>query len=422
MRILFLAQFPLFGNGSGNYTRKLAEQLVKNGHEVAIAAPDNRKVNGCKIFTIKPSIKAVFISHPEWKRSPTYASLNASQILSIYLSYLRQITKIVDYFKPDIIHVNHCFFLAWIANIIRSIYGIGYVMTIHGTDIYQNTIDNRFMILSKQGVSRACSIICVSNHTRKWLFKIFGKNLKPKTRIITGGIDLDSYKTIRDTAALDRKYNLKDKKVIIFVGRLTKEKGVEYLIKASKKIKGEIYIIGDGVWKKYLQNLASQIGTKNVHFLGYFGKNYINELKDFYTRADVAVLPSVVDESLGLVALEAMACRTPIVASRKGGIPLAVKDNWNGFLVRPRSAKAITEGVNKILTEPELAKNFGINARKIVEERFSWQTIAPGIEKIYEKTYEITEKYSRRHHLEKFSEQDIKREKIELKKKIGYVP
>ncbi len=422
MKILFLAQFPLFGNGSGNYTRKLGEQLVKDGHEVAIAAPDNRKVNGCKIYTIKPAIKAVFISHPEWKRSPTYASLNANQILNIYLSYLRQITKIVDHFKPDVIHVNHCFFLAWIANIIRSIYGIGYVITVHGTDIYQNTIDNRFMVLSKQGVSRACSIVCVSNHTRKWLFKVFGKNLKPKTRIITGGIDLDSYKVFRDTSALDRKYNLKDKKVVIFVGRLTKEKGVEYLIKASKKIKGEIYIIGDGIWKKYLQNLSSQIGTKNVHFLGYFGKNYINELKDFYTRADVAVLPSVVDESLGLVVLEAMVCRTPIVASRKGGIPLAVKDNWNGFLVRPRSAKAITEAVNKILTEPELAKNFGVNARKIVEERFSWQMIAPNVEKIYEKTYEITKKYSRRHRLEKFSEQDIKREKIELKKKVGYVP
>jgi glycosyltransferase involved in cell wall biosynthesis len=89
------------------------------------------------------------------------------------------------------------------------------------------------------------------------------------------------------------------------------------------------------------------------------------------------------DEPLGLVILEAMACRTPVVVTRKGGIPLAVKDGYNGFFVRPRNSTQIVEKVNALLDDEAMRLKMGLNARKSVEKRFSWEIIAHRFERIY---------------------------------------
>ena len=124
-------------------------------------------------------------------------------------------------------------------------------------------------------------------------------------------------------------------------------------MKAAKDIRGHIYIIGDGPEMKNLEDLSYKLNLRNVHFLGYMGDDKKEEFKEFYYRADVLVTPSVWDEPLGLVILEAMSCKTPVVATRKGGIPLAVKNGVNGFLVRPRSSQQIAEAVNKLLANDE---------------------------------------------------------------------
>ena len=420
MKILFLSVFPLFGNGSGNYTRKLGEQLVKEGHDVAIAAPEKHSIKGLKIFEINPYKKAVFESHPEWKRAKRYVDLPSKDLSKIYLSYLRQITEIVEKFQPDIIHVNHCFFLTWIANYIKSIYRTAFVVTAHGTEILQVSKDQRFRRLTTQALQASSAIIAVSPHTKKWLLKVFkGIGLKRKPRVITGGIDFDSWSKDAPIKIINKKYNIKDKKVIIFVGRLTKEKGIEYLIKSAKKIKAEIFIIGGGVEKRRLMDYARKTEATNIHFLGYFGKEYIEELREFYRKADVLVLPSVVDESLGLVLLEAMACETPVVASNKGGIPLAVKDKINGYLIRAKSSKQITEKVNWLLNNPEKSAVMGKNARQLIQEKFSWQSISPKIVKIYETTNNESQTLRKKYQI--LDQTDIEKQEIELNKKIGYV-
>ncbi|KKQ89489.1 MAG: Glycosyl transferase group 1, partial [Berkelbacteria bacterium GW2011_GWA2_38_9] len=201
--------------------------------------------------------------------------------------------------------------------------------------------------------------------------------------------------------------------------RLTKEKGIEYLIKSAKKIKAEIFIIGGGVEKRRLMDYARKTEATNIHFLGYFGKEYIEELREFYRKADVLVLPSVVDESLGLVLLEAMACETPVVASNKGGIPLAVKDKVNGYLIRAKSSKQITEKVNWLLNNPEKSAVMGKNARQLIQEKFSWQSISPKIVKIYETTNNESQTLRKKYQI--LDQTDIEKQEIELNKKIGYV-
>ena len=105
----------------------------------------------------------------------------------------------------------------------------------------------------------------------------------------------------------------------------------------------------------------------------------------YYAGADVFAAPSVWEEPLGLVILEAMACNTPVVVTRKGGIPLAVKEGYNGLFVRPRNSLEIVEKVNKLLDNASLRLKMGQNARKSVEEKFSWEMIAHKFELSYAK-------------------------------------
>lgn len=418
-RILFLLMFPIYGGGSGSFTRNLARQLAKTGEfDVAVASPDTRKLQGVKTYPIKPAFKAVFESHPEWKRAKRYSKLTGYEFERQYTSFLRDIGRIVESFKPDVIHVNHAHFLTWIASFIKSTYGISFIVTVHGTDIFNATLDRRYLVLTRQAVERAEQIVAVSPHTRKWFLKVFGQKLKNRTRIISPGIDSSSYIKRISTKNVDQKYKLQGKKLVIFVGRLTKEKGLEYLIRAAKKIKGEVFIIGDGSYKEYLQNYTKLIEVKNVHFLGYFNKSNDNELREFYQRANVVVLPSVVDESLGLVILEAMASLTPVVASKKGGIPLVIKDEYNGLLVRARSADAITHAVNRILKDEEMAKKMSQNAQETITKKFDWQMIVPQYENVYKKAFDVTLRLQRDRAKAILGKDELERERRELKEKI----
>lgn len=390
--------------------------------EVATAAPDKRQMKGVKLFTINPARKAVFVSHPEYPRAKRYQDLSAREFTDIYFSFFKQIVKIVEEFKPDVIHVNHCSFLTWIANYIKSVYGIPYLITAHGSDIFQSTTDRRFRALTRQALERSEYILSNSNWTNKWLLKVFGYGFKRKTRIIPCGVDLQAYPRNHNIKIINKKYQLEKKKVVIFVGRLTWEKGVEYLLKAAKRIKGEIFIIGGGAEKEKLEKMASNLKLSNVHFLGYFGKEYVEELREFYKRADCVVVPSICDEGLGIVVLEAMASETPVVATNRGGIPLAVKNGKTGFLVRAKSGKVIAEAVNKIILNEKLRQEMGRNARKLVEERFDWLKIKDRVFKYYQEALKVGERLKIKHLPAGIDKEDLEREKAELKKKIDYVP
>ncbi len=384
MKVLHALCFPLWGSGSGTYTRKLAENLVKAGHEVAIIAPEHRPLPGITMYPVKMPLHAAFTMHPEWPDAKRYTDLSDAEISDLYSAFFNAVVSAVEEFKPDVLHIHHSSLFTWIASYIKGIYGINYVVSEHGTSVMAAAVDTRYLALTRDALQRAEFVVPVSGHTKSWMLRIFGRKLAWKTRIITGGIDLKTYPKTGPIRPIEEKYHLRGKNVVMFSGKLTKIKGVEYLLKAASKIKGDIYIIGDGEERKNLERLTKKLDLTNVHFLGYFGDEQANDLLMFYRRADVVVFPSIWDEPLGLVALEAMASSTPVVASRKGGIPLAVKNGQNGFLVRARSAKEIAEAVNKILDDKELRAHLAENARRTAEERFSWKLIAAQFIKLYD--------------------------------------
>ncbi len=388
-KILFLQAFPLWGCGSGTYTRALASEINKSKDiKTAIVCPESRtKIEGLKIYPLDMPFPVAFTGHPEWPVCKTYQTLNPMEITQVFNFFLKSVIRAVDDFKPDLIHVQHISLLLWVANFVNSLYGINYIVTGHGTGVLAATENKKFIPLCRDGLKRAKIIIPVSGDTKRWLLKIFGKEFSHKTRIIPGGIHFEKFEENREIKIINEKYKLGNKKVVFFSGKLTKQKGVIHILEAANNIKGHIFIAGDGPEKKNLEDYAYKNNLKNVHFLGYMGDEKRQEFEEFYYRADVFVAPSVWDEPLGLVILEAMACQTPVVATRKGGIPLAVKDGFNGFLIRPKNSKEIADACNKLLDDPELRAKMGKNARETVEKKFTWKKISHKYEMIYEKAY-----------------------------------
>ncbi|MFH1712953.1 MAG: glycosyltransferase family 4 protein [Candidatus Jacksonbacteria bacterium] len=390
MKILFLYRFPLWGNGSGKFLRDMCRALKDKGHESAIVSPETRNfefTRQYRVSKIKDQFIPKFVTHPDLVDSKKYCELAADEIREWYNSFLITTIRAVEEFKPDIIHVHHVAILDWVAYFIKSIYNINFVVTIHGSDLHNMTLDKRYFSLTADALEQASYLLANSKYTKDWLVKMFNGSIKKhKTRIIPGGIFLKDFLEDGHKEIVNQKYNLEKKKVVLFTGRLMKEKGTEYLIRAAKNIRAKIFIIGDGVERENLEKLAKDLKLKNVYFVGYLGKDRRDEFHDFYRRADVFVAPSVWDEPLGLVILEAMVYKTPVVVTRKGGITLSVKDGYNGFFVRPRNSTDLAEKINILLKNKQLRLKMGENAYQSVIKKFDWSKIIRKFIRIYKRS------------------------------------
>ena len=373
MKILYLQTFPLWGSGSGTYARYLASEVGRH-FNVAMVAPDKRPIPNVKLYPLKMSKKVAFTGHPEWPECALYTDISSKDMISLYEEMLNSVAAAVEDFQPNIIHVHHAFPLSWCARVVKSLYQIPYIISIHGSELPTVQKDKRYHALTGDALRRARRIVPNSFWTKDWMFQVFGDEFRSQVRVIPGGVDIKKFNPNLDTSEIDKKYNIKGKKLVIFAGKLTTYKGVRYLINAAKKINAEVYILGEGPERANLEKRVKDYGLTNVHFVGHLGTSDL--LNKFYRRADVFVAPSVWDEPLGLVILESMACKTPVVVTRKGGIPLAVKDGINGYFVRPRNSQEIAEKVNKLLSDEGRRAKMADNARRIVEEKFSWEAIA----------------------------------------------
>lgn len=384
MKILFINDFPLWGSGSGTYLRNLIEELVKLNHKIGVVAPEERRFLPEKIkqYKVAPPQIPVFVGHPELKGAKRYSELSDREITNIYKSYLDTTLEAVDNFEPDLIQVNHLSLISWVARYINAITGIKYIITTHGSCLTNLLANKKYLPLCKDAVRAARAITTVSGNVRSRFLKIFGREYAKRVYIFPGGVDMKLFPLNVDISSLEKKYKLKGEKVVFFTGRLTSEKGVSYLIKAAKDIKGEVIIAGEGPEKKHIETFIARKKLKNIHLLGYFTPE---KLIEFYYRADVFVAPSVAEEALGLTILEAMASKTPVIATRKGGIPLLIKSGYNGFFVRPRNSSQIAKICNKILKNDKLRKKMGENARETVEKRFTWKKTALKFHRLYKK-------------------------------------
>jgi len=185
----------------------------------------------------------------------------------------------------------------------------------------------------------------------------------------------------------------KDTLSIVTVGRLVEKKGTEHVIRAMKVVSesfpdAHLTICGDGPLRANLEQLVDALKLKNnITFAGWKTKQ---EILDILAKASVFVLPSVTAqdgdcEGLGMVLLEAMSVQAPVIGTYHGGIPEAVKDGVNGYLVKERNPQEIAEKIIYLLNNPAVAVKMGTEGRKIVEANFNIAIQIKKLEGIYSK-------------------------------------
>jgi glycosyltransferase involved in cell wall biosynthesis len=212
------------------------------------------------------------------------------------------------------------------------------------------------------------------------ILKLF-KVPEEKVKVIHNGIDLNKYVRTPLDASFKKEYGIQDD-FVLYVGRTTPQKGIEHLIDAADRIPCQVVLCaGGGDTREYEELMAKKASTKkNILWIRKMLKE--EEVIRMYSSARVFVCPSIY-EPFGIINLEAMACKTPVVASAVGGILEVVVPEETGLLVKPGEPAEIAQAVNRLLKDPAAAGRYGENGRQRVEQFFSWAFIAQQTRDLY---------------------------------------
>jgi len=229
------------------------------------------------------------------------------------------------------------------------------------------------------------------------LENLYGLNHQ-KVAIIPPGVDIHHFYPIPPDEAKEAIGISPNERMALFVGRIEPLKGVDTLIRAMSIVKHKcrnfvcphylVIIGGDpeedeeklSAEMRRLQTLCRDLGLDEIVL--FLGKRAQNTLPYYYSAAEVVVMPSFY-ESFGMVALEAMACGTPVIASRVGGLALLVKDGVTGYFVPAQDSEALAQRLRTIFINEDLRKQLGIQAAAYASD-FSWERITAQILNVYQ--------------------------------------
>jgi glycosyltransferase involved in cell wall biosynthesis len=216
--------------------------------------------------------------------------------------------------------------------------------------------------------------------------------------IIPCGTDIHRFGAIEQQTARQQLGIATESKVVFYVGRFDQRKGIETLVRAvgQSQLRNQAdlkLIIGggsrpgqsDGIERDRIESIVAQLGMSD--FTVFPGRLDDEILPVYYTAADVCVVPSHY-EPFGLVAIEAMACGTPVVASDVGGLQYTVVPEETGLLAPPQDEVAFAAAIDRILSDPDYRNKLGQAARKRVETKFSWAGVAQQLSDLYTKLIE----------------------------------
>lgn len=358
MNILLVNHFPLQGSGSGVYVLNIAKSLIKKGHNVCIITPENTtyllNIENIKLhpvfFKYEEKIEGqqkfnfpCFDPHP--RSNLLFDDMTDLQLEQYKNAFRKAIQEEILQFKPDVIHAQHI----WIISEVALEYNIPVIVTSHGSDIMGYEAWPRFHNVMFKVAKDCKKIIAISNHSKEEIANIFKEN-KEKIITISNGYDEKTfYKADYNKQEILKKLKINKPydKIVCFAGRLAKNKGVDLLLQAAKIYEEEnilTLIIGDGEEFNNLDKMKEELKLNNVFFIG--NQNH-DILREIYNISDVCVVPSR-QEAFGLVALEAIACGTPVVATNQGGIPDFVNDKV-GILIKGEDVIELASSISKIL-------------------------------------------------------------------------
>jgi glycosyltransferase involved in cell wall biosynthesis len=349
--------------------------------------------HGYKIDVLTSKIRGQNEQPAKGIRVFPYSNLNIAERIGVPYPVLsfEAYRKFVQVIKNcDLVHAHgHVYMSSYMAGMVAKKYKKPFIVTQHNTFIdYQSILNmierlNDFTI-GKSVLKHANRIITVSKETRKYVLGLGAD--KSKTTVIYNGVDTDFFHPVNKGDSRKKVGLPKNRKIIFSVRRLVYKNGLDTLIESVPLLTPDhpnilFVVAGKGPSRKFIEKRIKELGMDtNIKLTGFVPDRL---LPLYYDAADYFILPSASGEGLPLVLLEAMACGLPVIATTVGGTPEIIKHMKNGVLVPPRNPEAMTEALSKLLSEERLGSTIGEEARRIVEDRFTWEENLRQLQKIY---------------------------------------
>jgi alpha-maltose-1-phosphate synthase len=369
MRILLLSrEYPphVYG-GAGVVVDHLSRALARRATvevrcfgEQAVAAPDLR-VRG----------------YAPWERlagGPEAAYAPALEALSVGLAMAR------DPVAADVVH-THTWYVGFGGMLVQAIHDVPLVVTLHSMEPLRpwkaDQLGTGYAVSSwaeRLAVERAERVIAVSGQMRADILTHFRVDPE-RVVVIHNGVDAEAFRRTERREALAR-HGVREP-YVLFVGRISEQKGIFPLLEAARALPEDVSLVlcaSSPDTPELLARLEAAVaGRPRVRWINAMLP--VADVVELYSHAAVFVCPSIY-EPFGLINLEAMACGTPVVATRVGGIPEVVVDGETGWLVPPGDEAALAQALRGALADQARARRMGEAGRRRVEAHFSWDRIA----------------------------------------------
>jgi glycosyltransferase involved in cell wall biosynthesis len=374
---------PRIIGGISPHIYYLSKSLARNGIKVYVVtcdfpgAPAHEVVDGVEVYRIDS------YKNP----SPDFATW----VYLMNMNMQKEAATITRQLggKIDVFHA-HDWLVATAGIGLKHVFRKPFFATMHSTEIgRRNGIHSGYerMIHETEAwlTYEAWKVICCSDymvHHVQWAFGL----PTDKLVMIPNGVKAEVYmKNDKDLAQFRNKYALPQEKIVLFVGRMVYEKGVHVLVNAAPKVlekaNAKFIIVGNGYMKDQLSTIVNNTGLAHkVMFTGFVDDETLRKLQKC---ADASVVPSLF-EPFGIVALEAMAAKSPVVVSDTGGLSEIVNHDVDGVKAYTGNPDSLAWGINKVLTDEAYANTLRTNAYRKIQEKYNWDKIAQQTMTMYE--------------------------------------
>lgn len=375
---------PRVIGGISPHVHFLSKSLAKNGVKVYVVTcdfpgtPAHEVADGVEVYRVDS------YKHP----SPDFATW----VYLMNVNMQREAAALAHSLDGKI-HVFHAHdWLVANAGIgLKHVFRKPLLVTMHSTEIGRREgthTDTERMIHETEAwlTYEAWRVICCSDYMVSHVRWAFGLP-NDKLAMVPNGVNTNVFEHVekQDLTQFRSKFTLPEEKLVLFVGRLVYEKGAHVLINAIPRILARVnakfIIVGSGYMKAQLSDIVKSMGLEHkVLFTGFVDDETLLKLQKC---ADVSVVPSLF-EPFGIVALEAMAAKSPVVVSDTGGLSEIVEHNVTGVKVYPNNPESLAWGITKILLDDAHSNRIRENAYQRVQEKYDWGKIAQQTKRIYE--------------------------------------
>jgi D-inositol-3-phosphate glycosyltransferase len=366
------------------YVRQLARALGDLGIEVDLFTRDHPEA-ASPIETINPGVRVVHLpgGDPDAPMEDLFSSLPG---------FLEALREFYQYHKLEYQSVHSHYWLSgWVGHALADELDVPHVATFHTLALIKmQSRAGENEPLQRQQVEQelmasADRIVAFSPHERDAMQRLYGADSE-RIELVPCGVDLTTFRPL-DQEESRKQLGLNGDKVLLYVGRIESLKGLDLLVNTAAQMETchglRVLVVGGDNGKNQevdrIRSLAQDLKVADI--FDFVGRVDQEELPIYYSAADVCVVPSFY-ESFGLAALESMACGTPVVASRVGGLSTVVQHGRTGYLKSWRCPEAFAHSLEMIISSKSLQDSMGLAARRRAEG-LGWDQVAEQMLTIY---------------------------------------